>query len=141
MGFLREHRSTLFVHASTTDARIDPIDKQAPVSCIDQKDTQWEIDKMPTDRAELLSSLEKHNATFTTLLSLIPAQYYIAPTQEEVSMPRSTRKKPLADVSVGRLKMDEEQEAQDRRGNQGAQAEDQGVKGEPCRSRPTCDTS
>jgi hypothetical protein len=39
---------------------------------------------MPTDRADLLVSLEKHNAEFTTLLSLIPSQYYIAPTQEEV---------------------------------------------------------
>jgi hypothetical protein len=38
-----------------------------------------------TPRAELLASLEKHNASFTTLLSLIPAQYYIQPTQEEVS--------------------------------------------------------
>ncbi|GFZ48310.1 hypothetical protein JCM24511_06058 [Saitozyma sp. JCM 24511] len=38
---------------------------------------------MPTDRTDLLESLEKHNAAFTTLLSLIPSQYYIAPTQEE----------------------------------------------------------
>jgi hypothetical protein len=41
---------------------------------------------MPSDRAELLASLEKHNAAFTTLLSFIPSQYYIAPTQEEVSL-------------------------------------------------------
>jgi hypothetical protein len=43
---------------------------------------------MPTDRADLLVSLEKHNAEFTTLLSLIPSQYYIAPTQEEVGVER-----------------------------------------------------
>ena len=33
---------------------------------------------------DLLASLERHDAKFTTLLSLIPARYYIAPTQEEV---------------------------------------------------------
>ncbi|WVQ85777.1 hypothetical protein IAT38_007944 [Cryptococcus sp. DSM 104549] len=32
--------------------------------------------------ADLAASLEKHNTTFTTLLSLIPAQYYIAPDPE-----------------------------------------------------------
>ncbi|WVQ95736.1 hypothetical protein IAU59_002835 [Kwoniella sp. CBS 9459] len=31
---------------------------------------------------DLTQSLERHNATFTTLLSLIPAQYYIAPDPE-----------------------------------------------------------
>ncbi|OCF42635.1 hypothetical protein I317_03494 [Kwoniella heveanensis CBS 569] len=31
---------------------------------------------------DLAQSLERHNATFTTLLSLIPAQYYIAPDPE-----------------------------------------------------------
>ncbi|WWD20526.1 hypothetical protein CI109_105002 [Kwoniella shandongensis] len=31
---------------------------------------------------DLVKSLEKHNASFTTLLSLIPAQYYIAPDPE-----------------------------------------------------------
>ncbi|WVW81136.1 hypothetical protein I302_103127 [Kwoniella bestiolae CBS 10118] len=36
----------------------------------------------PTPRDDLLKSLEKHNSTFTTLLSLIPAQYYIAPDPE-----------------------------------------------------------
>jgi hypothetical protein len=36
-------------------------------------------------QAEILSSLEKHNATFTTLLSLIPSKFYIAPDQDEVS--------------------------------------------------------
>lgn len=39
---------------------------------------------LETPRVELLASLEKHNESFTTLLSLIPAQYYIQPTQEEV---------------------------------------------------------
>ncbi|ODN82632.1 hypothetical protein L202_00930 [Cryptococcus amylolentus CBS 6039] len=33
--------------------------------------------------ADLYSSLEKHNAAFTQLLSLIPAQYYIALAPEE----------------------------------------------------------
>jgi len=37
-----------------------------------------------TPRSELLISLERHNATFTTLLSLIPPRYYITPTPEEV---------------------------------------------------------
>ncbi|ORY35876.1 surfeit locus protein 6-domain-containing protein [Naematelia encephala] len=32
---------------------------------------------------DLVASLSKHNETFTTLLSLIPSRYYIAPTQEE----------------------------------------------------------
>ncbi|WWC92053.1 uncharacterized protein L201_007007 [Kwoniella dendrophila CBS 6074] len=35
-----------------------------------------------TPRDDLLKSLEKHNSTFTTLLSLIPTQYYIAPDPE-----------------------------------------------------------
>ncbi|WWC72338.1 uncharacterized protein I206_106300 [Kwoniella pini CBS 10737] len=38
----------------------------------------------PTPREDLLKSLEKHNSTFTTLLSLIPAQYYIAPDPDVV---------------------------------------------------------
>jgi hypothetical protein len=40
---------------------------------------------LQTPRTEILSSLQKHDESFTTLLSLIPAQYYIQPTQEEVS--------------------------------------------------------
>jgi hypothetical protein len=32
---------------------------------------------MPTSPAELQSSLERHNATFESLLSLIPPKYYI----------------------------------------------------------------
>ncbi|WVF68115.1 hypothetical protein IAT40_002878 [Kwoniella sp. CBS 6097] len=36
----------------------------------------------PTTTEDLTQSLERHNATFTTLLSLIPAQYYIAPDPE-----------------------------------------------------------
>nr|XP_018260026.1 uncharacterized protein I303_08098 [Kwoniella dejecticola CBS 10117]OBR82184.1 hypothetical protein I303_08098 [Kwoniella dejecticola CBS 10117] len=39
---------------------------------------------MPTPREDLLKSLEKHNSTFTTLLSLIPAQYYVAPDPDVV---------------------------------------------------------
>jgi len=38
-----------------------------------------------THSPELLASLEKHNATFTTLLSLIPSKFYVAPDPEEVS--------------------------------------------------------
>lgn len=34
---------------------------------------------------DIMESLEKHNAAFTTLLSLIPAQYYIAADPEVVS--------------------------------------------------------
>lgn len=39
---------------------------------------------LATPRAELLASLEKHNATFTKLLSLIPARFYLPPDQEEL---------------------------------------------------------
>ncbi|WRT70496.1 uncharacterized protein IL334_007494 [Kwoniella shivajii] len=38
----------------------------------------------PTPAEDLRKSLENHNNTFTTLLSLIPAQYYIAPDPEVV---------------------------------------------------------
>jgi hypothetical protein len=34
---------------------------------------------------DLVQSLEKHNETFTSLLSLIPSRYYIALAPEEVS--------------------------------------------------------
>lgn len=37
-----------------------------------------------TPRTELAESLEKHNATFTKLLSLIPAKFYLPPDQEEL---------------------------------------------------------
>jgi len=36
------------------------------------------------DRDAIVASLEARNATFTTLLRLIPAQYYVAPTDEEL---------------------------------------------------------
>lgn len=35
-------------------------------------------------RADLMASLEKRNATFSTLIRLIPSQYYVAPTDEEM---------------------------------------------------------
>jgi hypothetical protein len=38
----------------------------------------------PTPTSDLLASLEKHNANFTTLLSLIPSKFYVAPDPEEV---------------------------------------------------------
>lgn len=47
-----------------------------------------------TPRSELLASLEKHNASFTTLLSLIPAQFYIQQTPEEVSHASHRRERP-----------------------------------------------
>ncbi|KAK1922904.1 establishment of cell polarity protein [Papiliotrema laurentii] len=37
----------------------------------------------PTPTSDLLASLEKHNANFTTLLSLIPSKFYVAPDPEE----------------------------------------------------------
>ena len=39
---------------------------------------------LATPRTELAESLEKHNATFTKLLSLIPAKFYLPPDQEEL---------------------------------------------------------
>jgi hypothetical protein len=39
---------------------------------------------LSTPREELSESLEKHNATFTKLLSLIPARFYLPPDQEEL---------------------------------------------------------
>lgn len=54
------------------------------IHCATSHTSSTRHDTMPTDRTDLLESLEKHNAAFTTLLSLIPSQYYIAPTQEEV---------------------------------------------------------
>jgi hypothetical protein len=39
---------------------------------------------LSTPREELVESLEKHNATFTKLLSLIPARFYLPPDQEEL---------------------------------------------------------
>jgi hypothetical protein len=56
---------------------------------------------MPTDRTDLLESLEKHNAAFTTLLSLIPSQYYIAPTQEEVRVEHRSAVSQAFHTSVG----------------------------------------
>lgn len=38
----------------------------------------------PARDSALVSALEARNATFTTLLSLIPQQYYVAPTDEEM---------------------------------------------------------
>ena len=35
---------------------------------------------------ELVASLERHNATFTKLLSLIPSRFYAAPDPDEVSV-------------------------------------------------------
>lgn len=40
--------------------------------------------RVPTPQQELLESLEKHNATFTKLLSLIPARFYLPPDQDEL---------------------------------------------------------
>ena len=39
-----------------------------------------------TPVSDLRKSIEAHDETFTKLLSLIPAQYYIVDTPEEVSM-------------------------------------------------------
>lgn len=36
-----------------------------------------------TPREDILASLEQHNTSFTTLLSLIPAKFYIAPNEAE----------------------------------------------------------
>jgi hypothetical protein len=38
---------------------------------------------MPTSAAELKASLEKHNATFESLLKLIPAKYYLVQEETE----------------------------------------------------------
>lgn len=40
-------------------------------------------DTTTTRDPELVASLTARNATFSRLLSLIPQQYYVAPTQEE----------------------------------------------------------
>jgi hypothetical protein len=42
---------------------------------------------MPTSAPELKASLEKHNATFESLLNLIPAKYYLVQdlSEEQVS--------------------------------------------------------
>jgi hypothetical protein len=42
------------------------------------------IATLSTPRDELMESLEKHNATFTKLLSLIPARFYLPPDQDEL---------------------------------------------------------
>ena len=42
--------------------------------------------------AELLESLERHNATFETLLGLIPAKYYIPREEEDVALGSKYRK-------------------------------------------------
>jgi hypothetical protein len=39
---------------------------------------------LSTPREDLVESLEKHNATFTKLLSLIPARFYLPPDQDEL---------------------------------------------------------
>jgi len=39
---------------------------------------------LSTPRDDLVESLEKHNATFTKLLSLIPARFYLPPDQDEL---------------------------------------------------------
>lgn len=39
---------------------------------------------LATPHAELRASLEAHNATFTKLLSLIPARFYLPPDQDEL---------------------------------------------------------
>jgi hypothetical protein len=39
---------------------------------------------LSTSREELVESLDRHNATFTKLLSLIPARFYLPPDQEEL---------------------------------------------------------
>jgi hypothetical protein len=41
-------------------------------------DTQHGLAAMPTTTSVLRPSLEKHNETFETLLSLIPAKFYLA---------------------------------------------------------------
>ena len=41
-------------------------------------DTQYSLAAMPTTTPVLRASLEKHNETFETLLSLIPAKFYLA---------------------------------------------------------------
>jgi hypothetical protein len=42
------------------------------------------IATLSTPRDDLVESLEKHNATFTKLLSLIPARFYLPPDQDEL---------------------------------------------------------
>jgi len=42
------------------------------------------IASLSTPREDLVVSLEKHNATFTKLLSLIPARFYLPPDQDEL---------------------------------------------------------
>jgi hypothetical protein len=42
------------------------------------------IAALSTPRDDLVESLEKHNATFTKLLSLIPARFYLTPDQDEL---------------------------------------------------------
>lgn len=41
-------------------------------------DTQYSLAVMPTTTSGLRPSLENHNETFETLLSLIPAKFYLA---------------------------------------------------------------
>lgn len=58
-----------------------------------KKDTQTKSMSAiaPTPPAELLASLEKHNAAFTKLLSLIPSRYYLPVDQDEVRCVRCLR--------------------------------------------------
>jgi hypothetical protein len=42
------------------------------------------IATLSTPRDDLVESLENHNATFTKLLSLIPARFYLPPDQDEL---------------------------------------------------------
>lgn len=51
---------------------------------------------------DISESLERHNAAFTTLLSLIPAQYYIAVDPEVVSCSVKYHQLADADGLVGR---------------------------------------
>jgi hypothetical protein len=46
--------------------------------------TTTAVPAVSAERDALVSALEARNATFTTLLRLIPQQYYVAPTDEEI---------------------------------------------------------
>jgi hypothetical protein len=47
---------------------------------------------MPTPPSTLRTSLEAHNATFSALLALIPAKYYLAPADDAPPPPSKYHK-------------------------------------------------
>jgi hypothetical protein len=60
----------------TCDSERDTSNNRLCQSTMDH--TQYSLAVMPTTTSVLRSSLEKHNETFETLLSLIPAKFYLA---------------------------------------------------------------